>query len=91
MALQMKAQRVQISRAPLGLARPRAVAVVCKAQKEEVAVADRVKSAAMASMVAGALLFGSGVVDPQAAEAARSGGRVSSSGFSSRRAAPAPA
>lgn len=80
MALQMKSQICLPAR---GVARTRAV--LCKAQSEN--VADRVKSAALAATIAGALLV-SPMVAPPDAEAARSGGRVSSSGFSSRRAAP---
>ena len=53
--------------------------------------ADRVKQAAMAGVLATSLLLGSGLVAPDEAFAARSGGRVSSSGFSSRRAAPSRA
>jgi hypothetical protein len=87
MALQMRARpQIGLGRAPR-LTAPR---VVCKAVTEDKSsVADKAKSVAMAGLVA-SLLLGSAIA-PEEALAARSGGRVSSSGFSSRRAAPAKA
>lgn len=60
--------------------------VVCQAALDN----DKLKQVAVASVVASALLVGS-TVSPEAAVAARSGGRVGSSGFAARRAGPAPA
>jgi hypothetical protein len=86
LALQKQQMR---ARAPLaGPSRVRVARVVAQQQAEEPKVIDRVKQAALAGAVASALLLGSGVVAPDEAFAARSGGRVSASGFSSRRAAP---
>lgn len=76
--------------AATGASRPslarRAVRVA--AQKED--APNKAKQLAVAGVLATSLLLSSAVA-PEEAFAARSGGRVSSSGFSSRRAAPARA
>lgn len=85
MALQLQRQG-QIR----GLSAPRVSrakpVVVCKAAQQN-EQDSKLKQAALAGLVASALLLGSAVV-PDEALAARSGGRVGSSSFSSRRAAP---
>lgn len=89
----MLAQRVQIRAAPALPSRARAVAVRATVveEKKSITKAERVKQAALAGVVATSLLVGTNLVAPEEAFAARSGGRVSSSGFSSRRAAPSRA
>jgi len=85
---------MQVSLARTGQIRPslqrtaarRAVRVVAQATPEQ-QQGDKIKQVAVAGLVASALLLGSAVA-PEEALAARSGGRVSSSGFSSRRSAP---
>jgi hypothetical protein len=84
MALQL-ARKPQILRAPTAARRP--VRVVAKAAPQDEQPTNRIKQAALAGVVASALLLGSAVA-PEEAFAARSGGRVSSSGFSSRRSMP---
>lgn len=54
--------------------------VVCQATQDS----NKIKEVAVAAVVATSLL----AITPEAALAARSGGRVSSSGFAARRAAP---
>jgi hypothetical protein len=84
MALRLSQPRV-IARGPVAGRRP--VRVLAKAAPQEPQTGDRIKQAALAGVVASALLLGSAVA-PDEALAARSGGRVSSSGFSSRRSMP---
>ncbi|KAI8471376.1 MAG: hypothetical protein J3K34DRAFT_417420 [Monoraphidium minutum] len=92
MALSMQqARRATIARGPLAAQRPRVAKVVAKATTEERSMADKAKQVALASLLTATILTGSSMVAPEEALAARSGGRVSSSGFSSRRAAPAKA
>ena len=71
---------------PVGLRAPLrarvAPRVVCQAQDD-----SKLKQVAVASVVASSLLV-AGAINPEEALAARSGGRVSSSGFSARRAGP---
>lgn len=84
MALRCRAAPLS-ARAPALPAR-RALVVRASAAQEPKPV-DRLKQAALAGVVATSLLLGSAVA-PEEAFAARSGGRVSSSGFSARRSAP---
>ncbi|GBF92864.1 hypothetical protein Rsub_05483 [Raphidocelis subcapitata] len=85
--LALQKQQIRARAPAAGPRRLRVARVVAQQQAEEPKIVDRVKQVALAGAVASALLLGSGVVAPDEAFAARSGGRVSSSGFSSRRAA----